>query len=322
MTHTVFLSPLAPLFEAFLHDKRARGFRYTREEKHLLQLDRFLAASGHGEATLPRDLVERWISKTVHRRPSTHRHRQLLVRNLALFLKLHGCAVYSLPRPSEVWKANSTARIFSRDEIRRILGAADHLPVHPGLPGRHLVIPELFRVLYGCGLRVGEAVRLNVADLDLAAGILTVREGKFRRDRLVPVALAMQRRLQTYAEALGTRGSQEPLFPSPRGGAYGTAAIYWIFRQLLQSAGIEHGGRGRGPRLHDIRHTFAVHRLEEWYRVGEDLNAKLAFLATYMGHRSMAGTQWYLQLTQALFTDLAIRLDDTFGYVVPVETES
>ena len=70
------------------------------------------------------------------------------------------------------------------------------------------------------------------------------------------------------------------------------------------------------------RHTFAVHRLEEWYRAGENLNTKLSLLATYMGHRSMAGTQWYLQLTQALFTDLAIRLDDTFGYVVPVETES
>jgi integrase/recombinase XerD len=183
------------------------------------------------------------------------------------------------------------------------------------------VMPELFRVLYGCGLRVGEAVRLTVADVDLMAGILRILQGKFRKDRLVPVAAKLQQRLKTYAAALGHRSPEERFFPSPRGGSYRPESIYWIFRQLLQSASIAHGGRGHGPRLHELRHSFAVHRLEQWYRAGEDLNVKLPFLATYMGHRSMAGTQWYLQLTQALFTDLAIRLESAFGHVIPKETK-
>jgi integrase len=221
-----------------------------------------------------------------------------------------------------VSKAYVTARVFTREEIRGLLLSVDQLPIDPRSRIRHIVMPTLFRVLYGCGLRLGEALRLTVADVDLQRGILTIREGKFRRDRLVPVAPALQRRLQEYANALAPRNEREPFFPSPRGGAYDPRAIYQTFRQLLRATGIAHGGRGHGPRLHEIRHAFAVHRLESWYRTGEDLNAKLPLLATYMGHRSMLGTQWYLQLTQTLFTDLADRLDEAFGHVVPGEADS
>jgi integrase len=318
---SAFHSPLAPLFEAFLHDKRSRGYRYHREEKDLLQLDRFLVDRGHAEATLPRDLVESWLAKTAHRRSSTHRRRTGFLRRLAASLALRGCSAYGPPRLPRATETFSTARIFSHDEIRRMLDATDRLPPRAGSPLRHLVMPELFRVLYGCGLRVGEAVLLTVADVDLAAGVLRIREGKFRRDRLVPVAPKLRQRLGTYAAALGSRGPEEPFFPSPCGGSYRPQSIYRVFRQLLQSAGIPHRGRGQGPRLHEIRHAFAVHRLEQWHRDGEDLNAKLPFLATYMGHRSVAGTQWYLQLTRALFAELAVRLDDAFGHVIPVEVK-
>lgn len=312
-----FHSVLAPLLDAFLQDKRTRGYRYVREEYHLRQLDRFLITAGHNKQTLPRKLVDRWLRKTAHRRPSTHWHRQVLVRQLARFLQLRGHPAYYPPLTVRLSKAYITARVFTRDEIRTLLAAVDRLTGDPRSPIRHLVMPTLFRVLYGCGLRVGEALRLTVADVDLHGGVLTIREGKFRRDRLVPVALGLQRRLREYAGALAPRNVQEPFFPSPRGGAYEHQAIYKTFRQLLRAAGIAHGGRGQGPRLHELRHAFAVHRLERWYRTGEDLNAKLPLLATYMGHQSMLGTQWYLQLTQTLFADLADRLDAAFGHVVP-----
>ena len=316
-----FQSPLAPLLDAFLHDKRARGYRYSREEYHLRQLDRFLVAEGLREQALPRELVDHWLSKTAHRRPSTHRHRQILIRQLASYLQLRGCSAYRAPLAVRVSKAYVTARVFSREEIRGLLLSVDRLPIDPRSRIRHIVMPTLFRVLYGCGLRLGEAIRLTVGDVDLQRGILTIREGKFRRDRLVPVAPTLQCRLQEYADGLAPRNEREPFFPSPRGGAYDHRAIYQTFRQLLRATGIAHGGRGQGPRLHEIRHAFAVHRLESWYRTGEDLNAKLPLLATYMGHRSMLGTQWYLQLTQTLFTDLADRLDEAFGHVVPGEAD-
>jgi integrase/recombinase XerD len=315
-------SPLASLIEAFLEDKRSRGYRYRREQQHLLQLDRFLVEMGHVEVTLPRDIVEGWLARSAHLRPSTHRHRRGLVSQLAAFLALREYSAYSPPRPPKTTNGYSTARVFSRDEIRRILDAADRLSPQAASPLRHVVMPELFRVLYGCGLRVGESVRLTVADVDLAAGILRIREGKSRRDRLVPVAPKLRQRLETYAAQLGPREPEASFFPSPRGGFYQPQSIYWVFRRLLESARIAHRGRGQGPRLHEVRHAFAIHRLERWYRDGEDLNVKLPLLATYMGHRSMAGTQWYLQLTRALFTDLASRLERTFGHVIPRETRS
>jgi integrase/recombinase XerD len=259
------------------------------------------------------------LAKTTHRRGRTHRRRLGIIRQLAAFLQLRGCPAYQPPRPRKASEIYSTARIFSRDEIRRILQAADCLAPRIPFSLRHLVMPELFRVLYGCGLRVGEAVRLTVAEVDLLAGILRIRQGKFRKDRLVPMAPTLQERLKRYAAALGPRGPEEPFFPSPRGGFYRTESIYRVFRQLLERAGIAHAGRNQGPRLHEIRHAFAVHRLEEWYRAGQDLSVKLPYLATYMGHRSMAGTQWYLRLTQAIFADLAIRLDSSFGHIIPKE---
>lgn len=316
-----FRSTLAPLLEAFLDDKRARGYRYDREEHHLRQLDRFLVAAGLDEQRLPRDLVERWLSQSAHRRPSTHRHRQIFVRQLAAFLHLRGCSAYRPPVIAKVEKTYVTARVFSREEIQALLQAAARLPFNPRSRRRHLVMPALFHVLYGCGLRVGEALRLTVADVDLQAGTLRIRQGKFRKDRLVPVAAGLHHRLQQYADALGLRAAEELFFPSPRGGAYGHKAIYNTFRQLLQAVGIDHGGRGQGPRLHELRHAFAVHRLENWYRAGEDLNAKLPLLATYLGHRSMLGTQCYLQLTQTLFTDIAARLEDAYGHALPEEVE-
>lgn len=318
---SAFRSTLAPLLEAFLRDKRARGYRYAREEYHLRQLDRFLAAAELDEQTLPRDLVERWLSQTVHRRPSTHRHRQVLARQLAAFLQLRGCSAYCPPLTVKIRKAYVFARVFSRKEIRALLQAADRLPFDPRSPLRHLVMPTLFHVLYGCGLRVGEALRLKVADVDLQGGILKIWQGKFRKDRLVPIAPGLHRRLQEYADVLGPRASEEFFFSSPRGGPYEQRTIYHAFRQLLRAVGIAHGGRGRGPRLHEIRHAFAVHRLEDWYRAGEDLDAKLPLLATYLGHRSMLGTQWYLQLTQTLFNDIAVRLEDAYGHALAEEVE-
>lgn len=86
---------------------------------------------------------------------------------------------------------------------------------------------------------------------------------------------------------------------------------------MLRIAKIPHGGRGRGPRIHDLRHTFAVRRLEAWYREGADLNAKLPVLSTYLGHESMSGTQRYLQLTAELYPDLAKRIEPSFGSFTP-----
>jgi integrase len=180
---------------------------------------------------------------------------------------------------------------------------------------------EAFRLLYGCGLRVGELLQLVVGDVNLAEGVLTIRDGKFHKDRLVAIAPSLVTRLRAYdgAIAMGRRDRAYPFFPAPSGGHYTYTTLYHTFRLVLSIAGIAHGGRGAGPRLHDLRHTFAVHRLAAWYREGAELSARLPVLSTYMGHRSLHETDCYLRLTAELYPDLATRLEDAYGYLIPRE---
>ena len=139
-----------------------------------------------------------------------------------------------------------------------------------------------------------------------------VEQGKFRKDRLVPVTASLTERLRRYAIAMNLGKPESVFFPNPLGGVYSLKSVYSLFRRLLRQCGIPHGGRGQGPRLHDLRHTFAVHCLERWYRQGEDLNARLPLLVAYLGHQSLSGTQRYLRLTPAVFPDINARLESFF----------
>jgi integrase len=122
-------------------------------------------------------------------------------------------------------------------------------------------MPELFRVLFCCGLRIGEALKLRVQDVDLQRGIITVRQGKFRRDRLVPMAPALTQRLRVYARRIGARGPERPFFVSRKGDVLTYDTAREVFIELLGRAGIACEGPRR-PTLHSARHTFASHRLQ------------------------------------------------------------
>jgi len=209
-------------------------------------------------------------------------------------------------------------RILTHAEVEQLLDAVDQLTPTARSPLRHLVMPEVFRLLYGCGFRLSEVLHLRVADVDLNRGILTVRQGKFGKDRLVPPALSLVMRLQKYAAGFEARRPPDAFFfPSHHGGPWAIQTAYHLFRQLLLQCAIPHAGRSKGPRVHDLRHTFAVHCLLRWYREGADLDAKLPVLATYLGHQSLAGTQHYLHLTAEFFPEVAVRVNAAFGDVIP-----
>jgi integrase/recombinase XerD len=248
--------------------------------------------------------------------------RIILVRHFSRFLLRAGHAAYV---PESILAARNPAafvpRLLTDEELRKFFHAVDALKPTASSPLRHLVMPEVFRLLYGCGFRIGEVLKLRVRDVDLDRGIITVRQAKFRKDRLVPPALSLVNRLRRYAEHFGNRPPDAIFFPGPSGGPFAQRTVYTVFRQLLMQCGIPHAGRGKGPRIHDYRHLFAVHTLRRWYRAGEDLDAKLPLLATYLGHQHLSGTQRYLHLTAELFPDIIARLDASFGEVIPRRIE-
>jgi integrase len=311
-----FRSPLGELMEKFIKQKRAFGCRYNTESHTLHAFDRFLCNLGAVTMELPRPLVEAWTAKRPHEIHRTQKARIGIIRQFAIFMRQEGLNAF-VPEArlaSSVSRFDFTPYIFSRDQVRRILGAADQIRPNKWAPLRHRVMPEIFRLLYACGMRETEVLQLRVRDVNLEAGVVTVREGKFRKDRLVPLAPCMVRRLRAYIITLGDAAPGDVFLPARDGRPYRN--VYYTFRQLLRQAGIPHGGRGKGPRLHDLRATFAVHRLEVWYQQGEDLGAKLPVLATYMGHQSLSGTQRYLRLTPNLFPDITSRLEASVGHVI------
>ena len=320
--HTpMFRSSFATLMEQFVREKRASGYRYRAGAEELMRFDRFLADEAPGQETLSRPVILRWAAKRSHESAATQAQRITTARQFALYLCRLGHPAH-VPDGS-LWtkrKRGFLPRILTHAEVRKLLQAVDQLPPTALSPLRHLVMPQIFRLLCGCGFRAGEVLGLRVADVDLDRGVVTVRDGKFGKDRLVPPAVSLVERLRAYDAAIGARPRDAFFFPSPNGGPCRHGSLYEVFRQLLHRCGIPHGGRGKGPRLHDLRHTFAVHAMLRWYREGADLDAKLPVLATYLGHQSLLGTQHYLHMTAELFPEVAARADAAFGDVIPRRT--
>jgi integrase len=181
----------------------------------------------------------------------------------------------------------------------------------------HLALPVIFRILYGCGLRVSEVVHLKYKDVNLEDGILTIREAKTDKDRLIPLSNSVNQSCIDYAEKIWWEKDNEYFFLAPDRTMISTMTVYQRYRRYLDAAGISHGGKGKGPRLHDIRHTFAVHVLQKWIENEVDLSAMLPILSTYMGHTSVRATAKYLRLTAEVYPDLIKRVESSCAFVIP-----
>jgi len=314
-----YLSALAAYLYQFVEEKRALGYRYRTPARWLVSFDRFLLAQGITTPDLPKEVIGAWACRRPHESIPTQQNRIRMVHQFCLFLIRRGFSPY-LPGGHLVPRGHSPflPYIFTQEQVSRFLTAAAQIRPSLHSPRREVMLPLIFRLLYGCGLRSGEARHLQIRDVDLVRGLLVIREGKFRKDRLVPIAPSVVARLERYL-AVHARGKKpdDLLFPAPDGGPLAPQTLHEAFRRLLWACRISHGGRGQGPRLHDFRHTFAVHRLMRWYREGMDLGVALPVLATYLGHVSLDGTQHYLRLTAEMYPDLAAALHACFGEVIP-----
>src|SRR6267142_4491714 len=317
-----FRSVLSACMEKFLQEQHACAYAYRESLRILRHLDNFLVQAGLATCELPSSIARKWLAKKAHESAQTQRHRIILVRQFSRFLlRLR----YSAYVPDSTFATRSSAtfvpRMLTDGELRNFFGAVDALKPTARSSLRHLIMPEVFRLLFGCGFRVGEVLKLRLRDVDLNQGIIMVCQGKFRKDRLVPPALPLVNRLRKYAAHFEKRPPDAIFFPRPNGGPFSVRTVYTLFRQLLSQCRISHGGRGKGPRIHDARHQFAVQALRRWYQDGEDLDAKLPLLATCLGHVNLSGTQHYLHLTAELFPEITARADAAFGDVIPRRIE-
>jgi len=315
-------SILGPLIASYLALKQALGRLFTVEKNVLLALDRFLASSVSGSADLTSESFAAWGQSIAHLSSGVRRNHMRIVRNLCLYRRRNepSCFVPDiahfppLHQPIEPY-------IFTEADIRRLLQATEALTPTPGSPLRRETFRLAIVLLYTAGLRRRELVRLTLADFNSLECCLTVRATKFHKARLVPLSADAAREVEDY---LKTRSAHHlpmgPDTPLLWNGYYGGrpycgGGIGQGMRCLFRTAGV-HKPDGHLPRVHDFRHTFAVHALLRWYRSGVDLQAKLPHLATYMGHVSIVSTEYYLHFVQEIAQEASQRFEKYCGRLI------
>jgi site-specific recombinase XerD len=218
------------------------------------------------------------------------------------------------PLPTTLPKCPEPRRpyIYSTEELERLLLETDTLE-NPQSPLRAATFRALILTLYGTGLRIGEALSLTIADVNLLGRLITVRESKFYKTRLVPIGPKLTNHLQSYLikrrQLPCPSGEDSAFFATRTGKALFYERVRGIFHRLRNQAGIR-GRDGISPRIHDLRHTFAVHRLELWYSQGADVQRMLPFLSTYLGHSDVSHTQRYLQMTPNILSEACKRFEN------------
>src|SRR5712671_1843627 len=314
---------MAGAITALVAEKRAVGYKYDAEEQVLARFAAFSARQFPGLDAPTRASVEAWITSARDRgvKPATLQGLAAPVRELARWLGRRGVHAYVLPAGLLTRPTRYVPHIYTDQELAALFAQTDRCRYCAEVPFRHLVMPVLFRTIYACGLRASEARLLRFDDVDTGAGVLRIRDGKGGKDRQVPVSAPLRERLAAYHARVAGRTGGDWFFPGTSGQPLTLGNIDKNFRRFLWQARIPHGGRGHGPRVHDLRHTMAVNNFRLWFAGGEDVAALLPVLQTYMGHASISDTDYYLRLTAESYPHITTCIQRAYGDVVPPVTE-
>lgn len=301
---------------------RALGKKAYNEEKHLRNLSKFSLDYDLSDSLLPECMVQAWGQQRKSEKANTHSSRIGILRMFAIYLSNLGYSVFipEVPVFRERWVTFSP-HIYSDDELKRFFNAADIMEVGAtsNIYGRKRYLPVLFRLLLGCGLRLGEALAITPADTDFETKVIRIREAKNGKQRIVPMSDSLSDQIQKYISDNGIR-KDIPVFSKYNGQPNSEDTVYDWFRKILKNAGIEHRGKGYGPRIHDFRHTFAVRSLNKMLADGVPFYSALPILKDYLGHSDITATEQYLHLAKWMFPDIVEKMNEISNQVIP-ETE-
>lgn len=304
MSEPIFTSTLATEMAQFVVRKRGQDFDYTDQAWCLTCFDRFLLTLPEPTTLLTTEIFKDYVASTARLTPLSRETRLCVVREFARYLHMLRPASALVPRRLlPVCRRKPRFYRLSREQIQSLMSAC---PVVISDAKQAADMRLLIGLLYCCGLRRSEALNLQLRHIDLAAGIVTVEQGKFRKDRYVPLSPSTVAVLTPVLAERRQRGLEQllPYLTSSR--------AYLHFRRLCEQCDISDSPRCR---MHDLRHNYASATLATWQEEGRDIEALLPVLSTVMGHVNSHGTQVYLHIT-----DFAIR--DAFRQLQPTKPES
>lgn len=318
----VFTSQLAPVFARYVGLKRALGRHFDNPTRTLELLDQFLRDQATTYPDFNAAAFQAWCQTHENVASGVRRFRMLEVYKFCLYRRRTEPQCF-VPDPALFPKPHQKLQpyIFSERDVARLLGAASGLKRGSWSPLRPEVIRLAIVLLFTTGIRRRELLRLTVGDYDRRHATLLIRESKFHKSRLLPLNTDIADEIGRYLRARILRNL--PVFSdtaliwnaSKGGRAYSGTNLRCCFRSVLQRCSI-FTAKGRLPRIHDARHSFAVNALLRWYRKGAEVEAKLPLLATYMGHASVAATHYYLHWIEPLRTAASEKFASHYGELV------
>ena len=320
-----YQSVLSPYIRDFIHLKEATGCNFLRGKWILNEIDQFFLQNNITEPVITREFVLAWHKTRVNDSPATIYSKYSTIAQLARYMSRQGCNCF-IPRlpESKRFKSDFTPYIFTHNQIDGILQSSDRLRMYD----RHMsnalfCVPVVLRLLYSTGLRVSEALSIKNADVKIEKGYVHIRKTKNGSERIVPINGSLRGVLQQYISyrnrmPVCSVGSPNSFFFIKSDGTYCNAqSVYCCFRKLLAECGIPYVGNHHGPRVHDLRHTFAVHAMVQMAHNNQDLYSSLPVISACLGHKSLFATEQYVRLTGEMYPELINQCSSINAFVYP-----
>ena len=304
------------IFQKEIHDlielKRALGFSYKSEAGSLRRIDAFLFKNNLSEKCITKELCDLWCRKRTYETVTNQASRISIMRVFCRYLNDIGIPAYIPPRGITKKRIRYDAHIYTDEELQGFFDVVDKSKSVPdSCPYRSDVMPVFFRILYTSGMRVSELRLTRIRDINLEEGYIHVHEAKNHKERLIPIHPLLIIQCKELKEKIHADSpDDEYFFMILPGKPMSLGNVYKNFRRYLEQAGISH--TGKGPRIHDFRHTYCVNLLRKWADEGKDLIAYLPYMRTMLGHESFEETAYYLKLTAERFPYIKERMKESF----------
>lgn len=318
MTEYEFHSPLGSCIESYIIQKRASGFPYNSSARILHCFDLLVSDRFPDATTLTKEICSVWLQHKPGEHPNGLLRRISPVRQLGKYMNGLGFDVYIIPGHIPNKQIKYEAHIYTAAELKAFFHAIDKCPRSPFSPTRNYVIPVIFRLLYCCGMRSSEARLLRTEDVDLETGKIVIRESKGWKARIIYMSYDMLDVCRDYNSIMeNIMPGRQVFFPNKEGVCFNKNMLDHWFHEFWDDLPEAKSITGNPARVHDFRHAHAVHRLNQWVREGQDINALLVYLSEYMGHSHYVDTDYYLSLVQEFYPEMERRLAPVNDYILP-----
>ena len=318
MKNYIFKSNFKEDIQNFLNLKRSTGYKYTTSQILIEQFDNFCYSKYQDKNILDETIGLDWAKTRKDESVSSLQNRIVVVREFARYLISLNKTAFVIPTTYIPKKNKYKSYIYTSNELEKIFDVIDNQKFKCTYKTSYTVFPVLFRIFYGCGLRISEALNLKVKDVNLQNGIIAVYEAKNNNDRLVPISNNLKNLMLEYADKMHKNSCSTDYFfyLKNRKTPIIKSTLRLSFARIIKSACIEKNKK-INPRIHDFRHTFAVNCLKKFIKENKDLTVYLPILKTYMGHSKFISTEYYLKLTNDMYPDILDKFNSYIGNAIP-----